>query len=109
MGAFMMNMETRTVRWYGQDLRLTPTEYAILGHLTANPGRVFRYAELYSLIKGEHLAPDEARARLKSHITRLRQKIAQGGRYPQSVQNVHSVGFKWVPPEAAAGTRADDE
>jgi two-component system, OmpR family, response regulator BaeR len=87
----------RRAIWHGNMLRLTPAEFSLLAHLTSKPGYVFSYPQLYALAKGEHLAPQDARAKLKSHVSNLKAKMEQDGLYPSYVFNVRGVGFKWDP------------
>ncbi len=95
LGPLDQDLSGHTATWYGQPLRLTRAEFTILALLTSRPGRVFNYAELYALNKGEHLTPAQARSKLRTHITNLRRKLEQETRYPPAIHNVRSMGFKW--------------
>jgi len=103
VGDLEMDLARRTATWHGEPLRLTASQFALLAQLTSKPGRVFPYGELYALCSGEHLSAQDARSKLKSHITNIRNKLEQGGRYKQTILNHYGVGFKWDdnPDEAA--------
>jgi len=77
VGELRINADTHKAYWHGVDLQLTPTEYALVTQLVARPVVIINYAELYSIIKGEHLSPHEARIRMKSHIANLKHKLLQ--------------------------------
>ena len=76
-GALKIDTHSRKAYWHGVDLQLTPTELALITQLAARPAVVINFAELYSVLKGEHLSPGEARKRMKSHIANLKHKILQ--------------------------------
>jgi DNA-binding response OmpR family regulator len=99
-----LDLSARTAFWHGEQLSLTPSQFAILAQLASNPGRVFGYSELYALSRGERLSPTEARSRLKSHMVNLRAKLEKNG-HPQAIYNVRGMGFKWVP----SGYHGEDE
>lgn len=96
-GPLEINIETHRVRWYGQDITLTPTEFNLLHRLVGRPGHVFTYAELYALHHGERVDPALARDRLKTHLANLKDKLEVGGR-PEVLQKVRGVGMKWIAP-----------
>ncbi len=90
-----LDLASRTARWHGEALPLTAAQFGILALLTSHPGKAFNFSELYSLSRGEHLSPQDARSKLKSHVTNLRKKLEQGGRHKSPIANVYGVGFKW--------------
>jgi len=93
-GSLKLNLATHTAEWCGERLTLTVVEFSLLKHLTAKPGGVLNYSELYALSKGQHINPEEARTRLKTHITNLKKKLERDG-CPNPIQVVRGLGFKW--------------
>ncbi|MHB8630199.1 MAG: hypothetical protein ACYDEO_28880, partial [Aggregatilineales bacterium] len=69
-----IDTDFRKAYWHGVDLQLTPTEFAPITQFAARPAAVINFAELHSVLKGEHLPPGEARTRMKPHVANLRQK-----------------------------------
>jgi two-component system, OmpR family, KDP operon response regulator KdpE len=106
IGALEIDLVGENVTWHGKPLHLTDMEFKIVIHLTSKPGQVFGFAELYFLCTGEHLKPSAARTKIKGHIFNLRQKLEQGGRYPQTVISVYGKGFKWEDSEQASTDEA---
>lgn len=96
--ALDLDVSARTAIWYGEALRLTPSQFTLLAQLASKPGHVFGYSELYAFSRGERLPPGEARKRLKSHIVNLRAKLEREGR-PQAIHNIRGMGFKWELPD----------
>ncbi len=74
-GTLVMDTDVYKAYWHDVDLQLTPFEFSLLNQLVVRPGVVINFAELYSVLKGEHLTPSEARKRLKTHVTNLRRKF----------------------------------
>lgn len=95
--ALKLDLSARTAIWYGEPLKLTPSQFTLLAQLASKPDHVFGYSELYALSRGERLPPAEARTRLKSHIVNLRAKLEKHG-HPQAIHNVRGMGFKWHLP-----------
>jgi DNA-binding response OmpR family regulator len=94
-----INLETHNANWYGQELSLTSTEFNLLRLLASRPGHVFTYSELYALHRGERLEPVAARARLKSHLAHLKEKIDTGF-FPDALEKVRGIGVRWIQPSS---------
>ncbi len=109
VGALEIDPVGETATWHGELLTLTTMEFRILLHLVSKPGHVFSFAELYFLSTGEHIDPKKARTKVKSHVTNLRPKLEQGGRYPQNIVSAYGRGFKWEDAGQEAGSSLDDE
>lgn len=75
LGELRIDPNTRQAWWHDQPLRLTHTEFTLLVQITARPGHVFNYAELYATCTGEHIDPCSASKKLKIHIHHLKQKF----------------------------------
>ncbi len=110
-GDLYIDFGLRTATWYGVELPLTPTEFSILIQLTAKPGRIFNYAELYSTLRGEHIPPADGRSKLKSHVLNLKRKLQAVKPMPGSpLKASHGFGLRWQPGgENTAEDGAEDE
>jgi len=73
LGDLRLNPTLRQAWWKGQPLDLTKTEFTLLLQITAQPGRVFNYPELYAACTGDHIDPSLAGQKLKTHVHNLRQ------------------------------------
>lgn len=99
VGALHLDRARRIAQWQGEPLNLTPTEFAILAHLVAHAGKVVTAIDLCALAKGERLELERAGDLLKQPIFKLRAKLSQEGKYPQPIENVRGVGYRWVVSE----------
>lgn len=93
-GGLRIDYASRQVTVNGREVRLTPTEYSLLFHLTRNAGRVLPHHTLLAKVWGREYT-DEIDY-LKVYIRRLRQKL-EGD--PESIGQIVSergVGYKFV-------------
>ncbi|MBX3085054.1 MAG: response regulator transcription factor [Anaerolineae bacterium] len=95
-GPLAIDLETHRVHWHGERIELTMTEFNLLRLLASRPGHVFTYSELYALHRGERVEPVVARARLKTHLANLKDKLDRG-LYPDTLEKVRGIGVRWVP------------
>jgi len=91
-----LDPDMRRAYWHGMELRLTPTEYSVLSQLAARPNVAINLAELYSAINGEHLSPKDARNRLKSQLSNLKNKLkAAAPNVPVPIHTAWGHGAYW--------------
>jgi len=76
----------------GEPLDLTYTEYELLRHLVASPGRVFTREVLLDQVWGYGYYGGERTVDV--HIRRLRAKL--GGRHQSSIETVRNVGYRFT-------------
>ncbi len=88
-----------TVR--GQLLDLTLTEFRMLVYLMEHPDQVIAPRELVGAVQGYRADEHEARAIVRVHIRRLRQKIEPDPDQPEYVLNVRGVGYVFASAKAA--------
>jgi DNA-binding response OmpR family regulator len=90
-GNLEMDVERRIVRFSGEELRLTATEFAILETLMRSPRRVFSRETLVA-----HLGRDfEGYARsIDAHVGNLRRKLEACGAGRDVVQTVVGFGYR---------------
>ncbi|MEP7288642.1 MAG: response regulator transcription factor [Chloroflexota bacterium] len=77
LGALTLNPNTRQAWWHGQPLALTRTEFTLLLQITARPGHLFNYPELYATCTGDHVDPSLAARKLKTHVFNLRHRFIE--------------------------------
>jgi len=88
-----------TVR--GRALDLTLTEFRMLAYLMERPDQVIAPRELVGAVQGYRADDHEARAIVRVHIRRLRQKIEPDPDQPEYVLNVRGVGYVFASEKAA--------
>ncbi len=91
-GGLSLDDERKQVFVDGEEVRLTPMEYAICKLLMENPGVVFSAARIYEAVwKADALASDNTVA---VHIRHLREKIEINPKEPRYIKVVWGVGYK---------------
>jgi DNA-binding response OmpR family regulator len=96
-GSFSVDLKKHTATYQGQDLELTPREFALLVHLMENAPRVISPKELVLVVRDfEPAHMHEAREILKWYIHRLRQKVEPDPSEPRYIVNVRGVGYRFA-------------
>ncbi len=93
-GDLRVDYGSRQVTVRGQAVRLTPTEYSLLFHLTRNAGRVLPHYTLLAKVWGREYV-DEIDY-LKVYIRRLRQKLEGDPETIGRIVSERGVGYKFV-------------
>jgi DNA-binding response OmpR family regulator len=92
-GPFILNTRNRTLEKYGQRIRLTQVEYAIVKLFMQNPGRALAREEILAAVWGR-----EYEGELKIvdvNIRRLRIKLEDNPNIPSFITTVWGFGYKW--------------
>lgn len=92
VGGVTLDDRTKTVSVDGEVVALTPTEYAILHLLMANPGKVFSTKVLYESVWQETALGSEGAVAV--HIRHLREKIEINPSEPRYLKVVWGQGYK---------------
>ena len=92
VGGVTLDDRTKTVTVEGESVSLTPTEYAILHLLMANPGKVFSTKVLYESVWQETALGSEGAVAV--HIRHLREKIEINPSEPRYLKVVWGQGYK---------------
>ena len=92
VGGVTLDDRTKTVSVDGEEVALTPTEYAILHLLMANPGKVFSTKVLYESVWLESALGSEGAVAV--HIRHLREKIEINPSEPRYLKVVWGQGYK---------------
>ncbi|MCH7484990.1 MAG: response regulator transcription factor [Chloroflexi bacterium] len=93
-GGLTIDYASRTVTVEGTVVRLTPTEYSLLYHLSRNAGRVLPHQTLLAKVWGREYT-DEVDY-LKVYIRRLRQKLEGDPETIGEIVSERGVGYKFV-------------
>ena len=92
IGGIVLDDRTKSVTVEGEQVALTPTEYAILHLLMANPGKVFSTKVLYESVWQEAALGSEGAVAV--HIRHLREKIEINPSEPRYLKVVWGQGYK---------------
>lgn len=90
-GPIELDRRSRKVRYAGDSVRLTPTEFRLLEVMMQSPDRLGERDELRRSIWG--LDFDPGTRIVDVHIANLRRKLEEGGR-PRIITTVRGVGFQ---------------
>ena len=92
IGGIVLDDCTKSVTVDGEQVALTPTEYAILHLLMSNPGRVYSTKALYEAVWQEAALGSEGAVAV--HIRHLREKIEINPSEPRYLKVVWGQGYK---------------
>lgn len=92
-----IDLDRRRVVRSGEEVRLSPTEWALLAQLGANAGRVLLHRELLSRVWGPEFK-DESQY-LRTWVSRLRAKLAPEPDAPPLITTFPGMGYRLELPE----------
>ena len=92
IGGIVLDDRTKSVTVEGENVALTPTEYAILRLLMENPGKVYSTKNLYESVWQEAALGSEGAVAV--HIRHLREKIEINPSEPRYLKVVWGQGYK---------------
>ncbi len=92
VGPLSIDLHNRTVSRSGEQVHLTPKEYALLAELAKHRGRVLPHTQLLRTVWGP--AHDEHIDYLRVAIRSLRQKLEDQPDDPQLILNEPAVGYR---------------
>jgi two-component system KDP operon response regulator KdpE len=93
-----VDLERRTVSVGGQPVHLTPTEYALLGALIANAGRVLTDRALLQRVWGPEYGSEDHY--LHVYMARLRKKLEADPSNPRYLHTEPGIGYRLLELEA---------
>lgn len=94
-GSLMVDLEARIVRRDDVEIRLTPTEFALLAQLVTHAGKVLTHRQLLQRVWGPEYG-DEAEY-LRVYMQRLRRKIEREPASPHYLLTEPGVGYRFSP------------
>jgi two-component system KDP operon response regulator KdpE len=93
-GALEVDLAARTVRKNGREIKLTPTEYALLRLFVTHAGKVLTHRQLLMEVWGPN-ATNETQY-LRVHIAHLRDKIEENPARPELIVTEPSIGYRFL-------------
>lgn len=106
VGALTIDQDTCEARHDGERVPLTRTEFQILAHLAARPGKVQSPGKIMSAIHEYTYTDAEAQQAVKVYIRRIRRKLADCS--SQSVEILNSRSFGYRLQAVPAGELVDE-
>lgn len=94
VGDLTVDRTAHEVRRSGEEIKLTPTEYRLLGILLDHPGQVFARDHLIELISTD--GGEVFDRTLDRHVANLRAKIEVDPQHPRYIITVYGIGYKVV-------------
>jgi len=94
LGDVSIDLYRRLVRRGGDELHLTPKEYAVLAELAKHPGRVLTHAQLLRAAWGP--AQEKQTEYLRVTVRALRQKLEEIPSEPKLILNEPGVGYRLI-------------
>jgi two-component system KDP operon response regulator KdpE len=94
LGDVSIDLYRRLVRRSGEELHLTPKEYAVLAELAKHPGRVLTHAQLLRAAWGP--AQEKQTEYLRVTVRALRQKLEEIPSEPKLILNEPGVGYRLI-------------
>jgi DNA-binding response OmpR family regulator len=95
-GDLLIDLERRRVSRDGQRISLTATEFDILRHLAARPGRVFTRGQLLELVRDYDAAVEQDERTINVHVSHIRDKIEPDPAEPRYIRTVRGVGYAFA-------------
>lgn len=95
-GPLMVDIEGRVVRREGVEIRLTPTEFALLAQLMAHAGKVVTHRQLLQRVWGPEYGDEQEYLRV--YMQRLRRKLEADPAAPRYLLTEPGVGYRFAAP-----------
>jgi DNA-binding response OmpR family regulator len=95
-GDLLIDLERRRVSRDGDRISLTATEFDILRHLAARPGRVFTRSQLLELVRDYDAAVEQDERTINVHVSHIRDKIEPDPSEPRYIRTVRGVGYAFA-------------
>jgi len=92
-GDLAINFAKRQVTLANKEVKLTPTEYALIQELAANSGKVLTHTQLLNKVWGPEYRDE--REYLHVFVRRLRSKIEPDPNNPKYILTVPGVGYQF--------------
>jgi two-component system, OmpR family, KDP operon response regulator KdpE len=91
----------RLVTRSGLEVKLTPTEYALLRFLARHAGKILTHDQILKELWGPDIEPDPSYLRV--YILQLRRKLEDDPAAPRVLLNEPGIGYRLVVRETAEG------
>ena len=90
----VVDLAAHTVTLDGEEVRLTPIEFALLRELATNRGLLMTHRKLLTEVWGPEY--DDATALLRTHIANLRRKLHGSGDRPRFIRTDAGIGYRFM-------------
>ena len=97
VGEITLDLEAFSVRVRGQEVTMTPKEFALLAYMMKRPNRTLSREPLLEQV-WDFAYAGETRL-VDVHISHLREKIEEDAKHPAYIQTVRGFGYKLTEPE----------
>ena len=92
-GDLVVDLERKDVRLRGEEIQLSPTEFALLQVFVQGPGRVWSRDELLDRVWGEDFVGDPRIVDV--YVRYLREKLGDDASDPRWLETVRGMGYRW--------------
>lgn len=96
-GKIEIDLAARLVRKNGAEVKLTPTEYALLRLLVVHAGKILTHRQLLTEVWGPNAV--EQTHYLRVHIAHLREKLEDDAAQPKFILTEPAVGYRAMEME----------
>jgi DNA-binding response OmpR family regulator len=94
VGDLVLDLNRSQVEIDGREVRLTPSEFRVLGLLATQPGHIFTRRQIMEhLWESDHIGDEHAG---EVHVSNLRRKLERDPGRPERIVTVRSAGYKLV-------------
>ena len=93
-GGLEVDLARRLVTADGEQVHLTPTEYALLEALVSNPGKLLTHQWLLRRVWGQGYGTETTY--LRTYIRTLRKKLGDEASAPALIVTEPGVGYRWI-------------
>jgi two-component system KDP operon response regulator KdpE len=90
----VIDIAAHTVALDGEQVHLTPIEFALLRALATNRGLLMTHRTLLTEVWGPEYA--DATALLRTHIANLRRKLRRGDEQPRFIRTDSGIGYRFM-------------
>ena len=97
-GKIEVDLAARAVRKHGIEVKLTPTEYALLRLLVVHAGKVLTHRQLLTEVWGPNAV--EQTHYLRVHVAHLREKLEDDPARPKLILTEPAVGYRAAEAES---------
>lgn len=90
-----LDLLKKLVKLQDEPIHLTPTEYKLLEHMAANPGKLLTHTWLLQKVWGPGYGTESNYLRL--YVRQLRQKLGDDPSSPRWITTEPGLGYRWLP------------
>jgi two-component system KDP operon response regulator KdpE len=93
-GSLEVDLAARVVRKHGDEVKLTPTEYALLRLLVTHAGKVLTHRQLLTEVWGPKAVGQSHYLRV--HVAHLREKLEDNPAEPELIRTEPAIGYRFM-------------